>query len=154
MNIATRFWGWALLVAGLGLAVLVWAPTVQADHPGPGAPDPVEDSLLDQDYCKNPDHFEHLTSRQQAICGAGGFNSDSALSIEVLIERIILILAWVSGIAAIIVILVQGLRMVLSGGDSSAIASARNGIIYAIVGLAIAVSAPHLVGYILSAIGT
>ncbi len=69
-----------------------------------------------------------------------------------LVQRVVSILGWVAGLAAIIVVLVQGLRMILSGGDSNAIASARNGIIYAIVGLAIAVAAPHLVGYILSVV--
>ena len=154
MNIATRFWGWALLVVGLGLAILAWAPAAQADHPKPGGPDPVDDSLLTQEHCEASNNFEHLTGRQQAICGAGGINPDPGGSIAKLVEKIVSILSWVAGVAAIIVVLVQGLRMTLSGGDSSAITSARNGIIYAIVGLVIAVAAPHLVGFGLSVVVT
>ena len=141
------------MAIGLGLVALALASPVQANHPAPGLPDPVDDSQLTKQYCEEPDNFEHITPRQQAICGSGGVNPKSSTSISNLVQRIVSILAWVAGVAAIVVMVVQGLRMILSGGDSSALANARNGIIYAIVGLAIAVTAPHLVGYILSIVG-
>ena len=146
------------MVAGLGLASLAWSPTAQADpalaggvHPAPNIDSPTEDD------CADPHKFaEHITPLGNAKCGSGVFESDPQKSgepIAKLVNRIVGILSWVAGVAAVIVMVVQGLRMVLSSGDSSAMANARNGIIYAIVGLAVAISAPHILGYILSAIG-
>lgn len=147
MNIATRFWGWALLAAGLSLATLVWSPSVSAAHiDGEATPSSKQ--------CEKD--FKHLTLRQQALCAtiavSGEDPAESGSKVEALIQNVVTILSFVAVIAAVIVIVVQGLRMVLSSGDSNAIAGARNGIIYAIVGLAIAIAAPHIVGYVLSAV--
>lgn len=45
------------------------------------------------------------------------------------------ILSLVAGISAVIVILVAGLRMILSSGDSNTVATSRKQIIYALVGI-------------------
>lgn len=146
MSIATKLLGWALLAAGLGLASLAWSPNVQAAH--------FSDDELTAAVCNDSDNFSHLDARQQALCAVSippGTNpGEAGTTIAELIQRVVSILAWVAGVAAVIVVVVQGLRMILAGGDSSTISSARNGIIYALAGLAVAVSAPHLVGYIVS----
>ncbi len=90
------------------------------------------------------------------MCAVAGINTSgkpAGDTIQNLIRSIVSVLAWVAGTAAVIVIIVQGMRMVFSGGDSTAFGNARNGIVYALVGLMIAVLAPHLVRYILSLLG-
>lgn len=137
---------------GLGLSLLaVFAsPPPAAGH---GDPSIGHYDTVDYDICTKPiPSGFHLTAKQQTECAnivIGGEPGDGT-KIADLIQRVVSILAWVAGIAAVIVVVVQGLRMVLSGGDASAVSSARNGIIYALAGLAVAASAPHLVGYIVS----
>lgn len=58
------------------------------------------------------------------------------------------ILALVTGIAAVIAIMVAGIRYVLSGGESGAVASAKNSIIYAVVGLVIVMVASLIVTFV------
>lgn len=82
---------------------------------------------------------------------SGGSSScpDSAGSLTHLLSIVIQILSIVVGVAAVIMIIVGGLRFITSGGDSSNAASARNTILYAIIGLVIAVLAQVLVHFVL-----
>lgn len=68
------------------------------------------------------------------------------------IGRIIQVMAIVTGVAAIIVIIIGGLQYILSSGDPSAISNAKNTILYAIIGLAVAASAQLLVRYFVTRI--
>jgi hypothetical protein len=60
------------------------------------------------------------------------------------------IIAYVIGIASVIVIIISGFRMVTSRGDSQSVASARTAIIYAVIGLAIALLAGTVVAIVLN----
>ncbi len=68
------------------------------------------------------------------------------------LRRIINLLTIIVGIAAVIVIIINGLKFITSSGDSNSITSARNGIIYAIVGLIIVALAQVIVRFILNQI--
>jgi len=79
--------------------------------------------------------------------------TDDGGQITGLIRTIINILSIIVGVAAVIMIIVGGLKYVTSGGESSNIASAKNTIIYAIVGLIIAALAQFLVQFVLNKAG-
>lgn len=66
------------------------------------------------------------------------------------ITKITRLIALVVGIAAVIVIIIGGLSYVLSSGDSNRVNSAKNMILYAIIGLIVAVVAQALVVYVLT----
>ncbi|NCO10939.1 hypothetical protein GW746_01075 [Candidatus Saccharibacteria bacterium] len=66
-----------------------------------------------------------------------------------IITEITNILLFVAGALAVIMIIVGGLRYVVSGGNSSAVTSAKNTILYAIVGLIIAFLAFAAVNFLL-----
>jgi hypothetical protein len=66
-----------------------------------------------------------------------------------ILTEAIQILAWVVGIVSIVMILISGLRMITSGGDSNAVNSARSAILYSLIGVAIAVSAQIIVVFVL-----
>lgn len=66
------------------------------------------------------------------------------------IKIIINVLSYIVGVASIVGIVVGGLRLILSNGDSNGIASARNGIIYSLIGLAIVVVAQSIVAFVLN----
>lgn len=75
--------------------------------------------------------------------------ADSSSSVTSLIKTVINILSWVVGIVSIIMIIVGGFRYVISGGDSAAVSSARNTILYALIGLVIAAFAQILVHFVI-----
>lgn len=66
------------------------------------------------------------------------------------IDVVISILSVVIGVAAVVVIILSAFKMIRSGGNPQEVATARNGIIYAAIGLIIAAVSPLLVGYVLT----
>ena len=70
-----------------------------------------------------------------------------------IIKQAITIISFVIGIAAVIGIVVSGVRIIVAGGDSQAVASARTGLIYSLVGLAVAAVAQAIVAFVLSQVG-
>lgn len=66
-----------------------------------------------------------------------------------IIKIAIEIISFLIGIAAVIGIVVSGFRIIVSGGDSQAVASARSALIYSLAALAIAVLAQAIVAFVL-----
>ena len=56
----------------------------------------------------------------------------------------------VVGIAAVIMIIVGGLRYIISGGDSGNVTSAKNTILYAIIGLVVVALSQFIVKFVLA----
>lgn len=75
---------------------------------------------------------------------------EAANNTQTIIKRVIDILTIVGGIIAVIVIIVNGIRLTLSSGDSSRVNTARTGIIMAIVGLIVIAIAQALVKFIIN----
>ncbi|MDO4902587.1 MAG: hypothetical protein Q4A21_03505 [bacterium] len=67
-----------------------------------------------------------------------------------IVPNVIRILAWVVGVLSVIMIIWAGIQYVISSGDSGKIGKAKNTLIYAVVGLVIAISAGAIVSYILN----
>ena len=57
---------------------------------------------------------------------------------------------FIVGALAVIMIIISGIRMVTSAGDEAGFKSARTGLLYAVIGLIIAVAARAVVSFILS----
>jgi hypothetical protein len=60
------------------------------------------------------------------------------------------VLLFVIGAISVIMIIIGGLRYVLSGGDSSNVTAAKNTILYAIVGLIVALLAYAVINFVLT----
>lgn len=71
-------------------------------------------------------------------------------SLNNLLTKIVNIFSIVVGVIAVIMIIVGGLRYITSGGDASKVGTAKNSIIYAIVGLVIVALAQFIVHYVLA----
>jgi len=56
---------------------------------------------------------------------------------------------WAAGIIAVIVVIIAGINYSLSSGDPSKTASAKNAILYSVIGLVIAASAIAITKYII-----
>lgn len=59
------------------------------------------------------------------------------------------ILLFLIGAVSVIMLIIGGIRYTLSGGDSSAVTSAKNTILYAIVGLVVAILAYAIVNFVI-----
>lgn len=99
--------------------------------------------------CANP------TSPAEAIqCGASNaagvpVNANPGASLTTTISKIINLLSVVVGIAAVIMILVGGLRYTTSGGKEDAVKNAKNTILYALIGLFVVALGQVIVRFVL-----
>jgi hypothetical protein len=106
-----------------------------------------------------------LPSNQKSECeicrGAGGTEytngkcttgngGDPETQVSKLVADIINIFSWVVGIAAVIMIMVGGFKYITSTGDSGNVTSAKNTILYAIIGLVIVALAQIIVRFVLN----
>lgn len=80
-------------------------------------------------------------------CSSSGGTTQS---INKVIHTIINLLSVAVGIVAVIMIIVGGLRYITSGGSDTSVTSAKNTILYAIIGLIIVALAQILVRFVLS----
>jgi ABC-type Fe3+ transport system permease subunit len=79
--------------------------------------------------------------------GGSGQSDDLGAKIKIIVN----ILLYILGAIAVVMIVIGGIRYTTSNGDSSAITSAKNTILYAVVGLVVAILAYALVNFILDA---
>lgn len=86
-----------------------------------------------------------LTLDTNTACAQGAGTSD----LEALITRIVNIFSVIVGVIAVIMIIIGGFRYITSGGDSSNVTSAKNTIMYAIIGLIIVALAQIIVRFVL-----
>ncbi len=82
------------------------------------------------------------------VCSALGNCGSGAVTVRNTIGSIISILSYIVGIAAVVMVIIGGFKYITSNGDSSNISSAKNTIIYALIGLAIAVLAQAIVAFV------
>lgn len=84
------------------------------------------------------------------LTGGGGCDAASANSqVEEIITTVVDILSLVVGVLSVIMIIIGGLKYITSGGDSNSTQSAKNTILYAIIGLVIVALAQVIVRFVL-----
>ena len=69
-------------------------------------------------------------------------------SVNTLIRNVINILLWAIGIVSVIMIIIGGFRYATSNGDSNQVSAAKNTIMYAVIGLVIAIFAYAIVNFV------
>ncbi|MEK7620837.1 MAG: hypothetical protein AAB395_00595 [Patescibacteria group bacterium] len=79
----------------------------------------------------------------------GGDTGNSSSDLTKTIKNVINILLFLIGMVAVIFIVIAGLRFVTSNGDANTVSSAKNTIIYAVIGIVVAVMAYAIVNFIL-----
>lgn len=84
------------------------------------------------------------------INATGGGCNERGDGLSAVIKLVIQIISVIAGLAAVIMIIIGGLRYITSGGDSSKVASAKGAIIYAIVGLVVVALSQFIVRFVLS----
>ncbi len=86
------------------------------------------------------------SSTPSASCAdtTGGTNVNS------IVTTVINVFSWLVGVVSVIMIIVGGFKYVTSGGESSGVTSAKNTILYAIVGLIIVAISQVIVKFVLT----
>ena len=69
---------------------------------------------------------------------------------EGIFKTITNVLLFIIGAVAVIMLIIGGIRYTVSGGDSGAVTSAKNTILYAVVGIIVAVLAYAIVNFVLT----
>ena len=82
-------------------------------------------------------------------CDATAEGETAATNVSALLKRVINIFSIFVGVIAVIMIIVGGLKYITSGGDSGNVSSAKNTILYALVGLVIVALAQFIVRFVL-----
>jgi uncharacterized membrane protein len=67
-------------------------------------------------------------------------------------KTIVNILLFIIGAIAVIMLIIGGIRYTISGGDSSAVTGAKNTILYAIIGIVVALLAYAIVNFVIDGI--
>lgn len=95
----------------------------------------------------------NLTTKEQTQCGVtgvgGGESGNSGNNVVKVIKNVINILLFLVSMIAVLMIVIAGFRFVTSNGDSNTVSSAKNAIIYAVIGIVIAVMAYAIVNFVL-----
>ena len=87
------------------------------------------------------------------LTGANCTKDSGNKGVDSLVKTIVNILSLIVGIASVIMIIIGGLKYVTSNGDSNSISSAKNTVLYALIGLFVAAIAQLLVHFVLGAVG-
>jgi hypothetical protein len=84
------------------------------------------------------------SNSSSAVCKAKGD------TIGPMIRTVINILLYILGMVAVIMIIIGGIRYTTSNGESSAIKSAKDTILYSVVGLVVAILSYSIVNFVIS----
>jgi hypothetical protein len=98
-------------------------------------------------------HAQASTAVCEGIGQAGGNNTGcnqtNGPSVESIIRLSLNLLSLIIGVVAVVMIMVGGLRYITSGGDSGKTASAKDTILYAVIGLVVVALAQIVVKFVL-----
>lgn len=100
----------------------------------------------------SPDIIDNLCAganlKEGTSCKSGG--GDAADAFNKVIKLIINTISLVVGIVAVVMIIIGGMRYITSSGSDSNVTSAKNTILYAVIGLIIVAMAQVIIRFVLN----
>ena len=90
-----------------------------------------------------------LSINEGAASAKGDDQSPDLFGANGIFRTITNVMLFIIGAIAVIMLIIGGLRYTISGGDQAAITSAKNTILYAIVGIIVAILAYAIVNFVL-----
>ena len=94
-----------------------------------------------------------ITKGAAAACGTGLASACNQTSLALTFGKIANTLTILVGAVSVIMIIIGGLRYVISQGDSKAVTDAKNTIMYAVIGVLVAIVAFAIVQFVINTIG-
>jgi Flp pilus assembly pilin Flp len=77
-------------------------------------------------------------------------NTEAKNKVASLVQTIINVISWIVGVVSVVMIIWGGFKYITSSGNDSAVTSAKNTILYAIIGLVIVALAQVIVRFVLA----
>lgn len=95
---------------------------------------------------------------KESVCAGVGLtgtscDNTSGPGVDSTVRLVINTLSWIVGLIAVIMIIIGGLKYITSAGDSNSVNSAKNTILYAVIGLVVVLMAQILVKFVVSRVG-
>lgn len=84
-------------------------------------------------------------NNQSEVCKSSG--TDNATTT---VKNLINLALWAIGIVAVIVIIISGYKFITANGEAAKVASARNTLLYSVIGLVVAMLAWGIVAFIVN----
>lgn len=106
--------------------------------------------------------FSVLALNSPAVAACSGVNcvtegvnatntgGSSTSSLPAVLKKIVNVLLFIIGAVSVIMIVIGGLKYVTSNGDSSQVTSAKNTIMYAVIGVIVALLAYAIVNFVVA----
>ena len=88
--------------------------------------------------------------RGGASTARGNNQPDNLEGKEGIFKKVTDVLLFLAGAVAVIVLIIGGIRYVISSGDSGQVQSAKNTILYAVVGLVVVIMAYAIVNFVIN----
>jgi hypothetical protein len=106
---------------------------------------PFNPNSNDNTVCDQTD----ATGNKSSVCNIDP-NNDPITGSDGLVNKVANIISLLTGVAAVIVIMIAGLRYIMSSGDGAKTASAKNAILYASIGLVVTIVARAVVALVVT----
>ncbi len=97
------------------------------------------------DLCKNATD----EVKNSSVCQVDG-EKDPIAGQEGVIIRTVTILSYIVGFASVLMVILGGLKFITANGDPNSISSARNTVLYALIGVAVFLSSQIIVRFVIS----
>jgi hypothetical protein len=94
--------------------------------------------------------FSGTEAKNQACAGINGCTSTTSL--DNTIKAALNILSAVAGVAAVIMVIIAGFKYITSGGDSGKVSSAKNTMVYAIIGIIVVAMSQFIAQFVINRI--
>lgn len=92
-----------------------------------------------------------LTDKQKAETPACTKNSgDPIAGNDGILSRVVSLTSWLVGILSVIMIVYGSIKYILSSGDSSKVSAAKETILYAAIGIVVAILARAIISFVLN----
>ena len=91
-----------------------------------------------------------VKASDSTVCKDRGDSSNPLTGKDGLIIKIAHIVGVIAGAAAVIIIIISGLRYILSNGDTKQATDSRNSLLYALIGLVIIVLAESIISFVIN----
>lgn len=90
------------------------------------------------------------TTSDASICNAG--SDDPVTGESGVLRKVLLMISYVAGVAAVIMVLLGGLKFITANGDPNSITSARNTVLYALIGVVVFLLSQIIVRFVISSV--
>ena len=97
---------------------------------------------------------EAICAGLQQASGSGCGDDDAGGTVNNIVVTVINVLSLIGGVIAVIMIIVAGLRYMTANGDTGSLTTARNTIIYAVIGLVVIALAQIIVRFTVDRVTT